>query len=113
MKKCINFFIHIRLFVLYKLLLILSVPTIFITSCKNTSKCASQGSLSGQNDSTIIANDSIVKEPISVKPDTVKPVYYDPVITCDYGVIYIDSLEPIYTEPYPVTEYGVVHPESE
>ena len=104
-----GFFLRFRLKLLRKILLLLSIPFLF-HSCRNVSTTADSVTKyvprSRVNLPDTLASDSVKPEP----PKTLEPVYYDPTIQVDYGII-MQQPDSVYFEPYPVTEYGVVHPD--
>lgn len=104
-----GFLLRFRLKLLRKILLLLSIPFLF-HSCRNVSTFADAGKQyaprSKVNLPDTLASDSVTPEP----PKPLEPVYYDPTIQVDYGII-MQQPDSVYFEPYPVPEYGVVHPD--
>jgi len=104
-----GFLLRFRLKLLRKILLLLSIPLLF-HSCRNISTSADAGKKYVPRSKAYLpetpATDSLIPEP----PKAIDPVYYDPTIQVDYGII-MQLPDSVYFEPYPVTEYGVVHPD--
>jgi|GEM_PF-2486199 len=102
MKSKTNVYLKFRLYLLRRILIILSLP-FFINACRNVSKTADSRK-TYQPRPVISKSDTLASDSVIPVEPQVQPVYYNPTIQVDYG--------PIYYEPYPVTEYGVVHPDN-
>ncbi len=109
MKFLKALYLRLRLKILQNILLFLSIP-LFIQSCRNVSTTVETGKQytprTRVNLPDPLATDSVTPDP----PKVNEPVYYDPTIQVDYGII-MQRPDTVYFEPYPVTEYGVVHPD--
>jgi hypothetical protein len=99
MKIKLQFLLRVRLLILKRILLLLSMPAI-VYSCKTTHN---------KQDAVYSPRTDVVQKD-TIQTDTVPPIFYNPVPVCDYGVL---PVTPVYYEPYPVCEYGVVPPDLE
>jgi len=107
MKIKSHFLLRVRLLILKRILLLLSMPAI-VYSCKTTNN--NQDAVYSPRTDVVMKDTTVTlsKDTTKTEFDTLTPVYYNPVPVCDYGVL---PVTPVYYEPYPICEYGVVHPD--
>ncbi|MPM26772.1 hypothetical protein SDC9_73277 [bioreactor metagenome] len=94
MSSKINRIHNLRATLLRRMLIILSLPVV-ISGCRTSVKKPAE-TVVPQQDSTVVT-------PV----DTAKPIYYNPEIQTDYGVI---QITPRYDTARPVPLYGVKVP---
>lgn len=111
MKICSSFILDVQLYLLRKLLIFLSLPIIF-QSCHNITPFGRAAKKHALRNVTCKPDTTLSDTTQAVKAPMQQPVFYDPTIQVDYGVIMQEPLRPVYFEPFPATEYGIVHPDS-